>query len=56
MFMSLHYRSPIAEGWATTPVIGEGRASGSDAPPTAYHLYPHLQRVPLSFKNPVTGQ
>jgi hypothetical protein len=56
VFMSLHYRSPIAEGWATTPVMGEGRASQSDAPPTAYHPYPSIQHLPVHWKHPVTGK
>ena len=56
MLMSLHYRSPIAEGWASTPVVGEGISSQADAPPTAYHPYPHIVEPPLHFKHPVTGK
>jgi len=56
MYMSLTYRSPIGDGWAVIPVIGEGRASESDAPPTNYHPYPNMQPVPLHWKHPVTGQ
>jgi hypothetical protein len=56
MFMSLHFRSPIPEGWVTTPVVGAGRASQSDAPPTAYHPYPNLKIVPFHWENPVTGE
>jgi hypothetical protein len=56
VFMNLDYRSPIAEGWATTPVIGEGRASGSDTPPTAYSPYPHIRHIPVHWKHPVTGK
>jgi hypothetical protein len=56
MFMSLHYRSPIEGGWAVTPMVGEGTSPQADAPPTAYHPYPHIQRVPFHFKNPVTGK
>lgn len=55
MFMSLNFRSPIPEGWVTTPVVGAGRASHSDAPPTAYHPYPNLKIVPFHWKHPVTG-
>jgi hypothetical protein len=56
MFMSLTYRSPIAGGWASTPVIGEGTSAQADAPPTAYHPYPNMGNVPLHFKHPVTGR
>jgi hypothetical protein len=56
MFMGLHYRSPIEGGWATTPVIGEGMASQADAPPTAYHPYPNIVKLPVHFKHPVTGK
>jgi len=56
IFYSLHYRSPIAEGWVQTPMIASGNAPGYDAPPTAYHPYPNLQFVPFHFKHPVTGK
>ncbi len=52
VFMSLHFRSPIGEGWATTPMIGGGRASQSDAPPTNYHPYPNLKPLPVHWKHP----
>jgi hypothetical protein len=56
LFYSLHYRSPIAEGWAVTPVIASGVAPASDAPPTAYHPYPNIEPVPFHWKHPVTGK
>ncbi|MFC1920169.1 nuclear transport factor 2 family protein [Chloroflexota bacterium] len=56
LFYGLHYRSPIAEGWAETPMIAAGLAPGSDAPPTAYHPYPDIAVVPFHWKHPVTGE
>jgi hypothetical protein len=56
LFFSLHYRSPIAEGWAETPVIAAGGAPASDAPPTAYRPYPNITLVPFHWKHPVTGE
>jgi hypothetical protein len=56
MFMSLHYRSPIAEGWAVNPNMSVGNAPGYDEPPTFYHPYPNLQMYPFHFKHPVTGE
>ena len=56
LFYSLHYRSPIAEGWAETPMIASGRAPGSDEPSTAYHPYPDIETVPFHWKHPVTGK
>jgi len=56
VFMSLHFRSPIPEGWAALPVISGGRFSGSDLPPTAYHPFPDIQIVPFHWKHPVTGK
>jgi hypothetical protein len=56
LFFSLHYRSPIAEGWAVMPVIASGIAPASDAPPTAYHPYPDIRPVPFHWKHPVTGK
>jgi hypothetical protein len=56
VFMSLHYRSPIEGGWAETPMIGQGRASQSDAPPTNYHPYPNIKPLPVHWKHPVTGK
>jgi len=55
MFMSIHFLSPIAEGWTSIPVIGQGMAPGADAPSTAYHPYPNIQKVPVHWKHPVTG-
>lgn len=56
MFMSLHYRSPIGEGWADLPNMSIGHAPGYDEPPTFYHPYPDIQIYPFSFKHPVTGK
>ncbi len=56
VFMSLHFRSPIPEGWVTLPVVSSGKFSMSDLPPTAYHPYPNLQIVPFHWKHPVTGE
>jgi hypothetical protein len=56
IFYSLHYRSPIAEGWAVTPMIASGIAPASDAPPTAYHPYPNMESVPFHWKHPITGK
>jgi hypothetical protein len=56
MFMSLHYRSPISEGWAATPVIYENTSPLADAPPTAYHPFPDIENVPVHWKHPVTGK
>jgi hypothetical protein len=50
MFMSLNFRSPIGEGWTTTPVVSPGRSPLSDAPPTAYHPYPEVQMVPMHWE------
>jgi hypothetical protein len=50
MFMSLNFRSPIAEGWTITPVIASGRSTLSDAPPTAYHPYPDMKMVPFHWE------
>jgi hypothetical protein len=50
MFMSLNFRSPIGEGWTTTPVIASGRSPLSDAPPTAYHPYPDMKMVPFHWE------
>lgn len=55
MFMSLHYRSPIAEGWAEMPNMAVGNAPGLDAEPTFYHPYPNMQILPFHWKHPVTG-
>ena len=49
MFMSLNFRSPIGEGWTTTPVIAAGRSPLSNAPPTAYHPYPDMKMVPMHW-------
>jgi len=54
MFMNLHYRSPIEGGWAVTPMIGAGRASQSDAPPTHFHPAPDIKPVPVHWQNPIT--
>jgi hypothetical protein len=56
LFYSLHFRSPVAEGWAETPVIASGIAPASDAPPTAYSPYPNITLVPFHWKHPVTGK
>jgi hypothetical protein len=56
LFYSLHYRSPIAEGWAETPMIASGIAPANDGPPTAYHPYPNIQPVPFHWKHPITGK
>jgi hypothetical protein len=56
IFYSLHYRSPIAEGWAETPMIASGIAPASDAPPTAYHPYPDIQLVAFHWKHPISGK
>jgi hypothetical protein len=56
MFMSLHFLSPIAEGWTFIPAIGQGRVPQSDAPSTAFHPYPDIQKVPVHWKHPVTGK
>ena len=56
LFYSLHYRSPIVEGWAETPMIASGRAPGSDAPPTAYSPYPDIGFVPFHWRHPITGK
>lgn len=56
LFYSLHFRSPVAEGWAETPVIASGMAPASDAPPTAYQPYPNITLVPFHWKHPVTGK
>ena len=55
MFMNLHYRSPIEGGWAVTPMIGAGRASQSDAPPTHFHPAPDIKPVPVHWAHPITG-
>jgi hypothetical protein len=49
MFMSLNFRSPIAEGWVDIPVVSAGRAPQSDLPPTAYHPYPGMKIVPFHW-------
>jgi len=56
MFMSLHYRSPIAEGWAEMPNMAIGNAPGRDAEPTFYHPYPNMKLLPFHWKHPVTGK
>jgi hypothetical protein len=56
MFMSIHFLSPLAEGWTSIPVIGQGQAPQADAPSTAYHPYPYIQGVPVHWKHPVTGK
>jgi hypothetical protein len=56
MYMSLNFRSPIGDGWAMIPVIGEGRATESDNPPTNYHPYPDMRKVPMHWKHPVTRE
>jgi hypothetical protein len=59
LFFGLHFRSPIAEGWATTPVTHESKGYypvKPDAMPTAYHPYPELAFVPFHWKHPVTGE
>jgi len=56
LFFALHYRSPIAEGWAETPMIAAGQAPEYDAEPTAYHPYPNIELVPFHWKHPVTGK
>jgi hypothetical protein len=56
VFMSLTYRSPIAEGWADNPNMSVGRAPGYDEDPTFFHPYPNLAILPFSFKHPVTGK
>ena len=56
MFMSLHYRSPIGEGWAELPNMSIGHAPGYDELPTFYHPYPDIQIYPFHFKHPVTGK
>jgi len=50
MFMSLNFRSPIAEGWVDIPVVSAGRAPQSDTPPTAYHPYPDMKIVPFHWE------
>jgi hypothetical protein len=50
MFMSLDFRSPIGEGWASVPVFGAGQAPDYNAPPTAYHPYPDMQIVPFHWE------
>ena len=56
VFMSLHYRSPIAEGWAENPNMAVGNAPGRDAEPTFFHTYPNLKMLPFHWKHPVTGK
>jgi hypothetical protein len=56
MFMSLHYRSPITEGWAELPNMAIGNAPGRDADPTFYHPYPDMKILPFHWKHPVTGK
>jgi hypothetical protein len=54
---SMHYCSPIGEGWTEIANIHEeGSLPGRDADPTFYHPYPNLQILPYHFKNPVTGR
>lgn len=55
MFMSLHYRSPISEGWAELPNMAIGSAQGRDAEPTFYHPYPEMKMLAFHWKHPVTG-
>jgi hypothetical protein len=56
MFMSLHYRSPIGEGWAEMPNMAIGNAPGRDEEPTFYHPYPNMKMLPFHWKHPVTGK
>lgn len=56
MFMSLNFLSPIAEGWTSISAIGQGLAPGADGPSTAFHPYPDIRKVPVHWKNPVTGK
>ena len=54
---SMHYFSPIGEGWADIPNIHEeGNLPGCDGGSTFHHPYPNLQILPYHFKNPVTGK
>ena len=54
---SIHYCSPIGEGWTEIANIHEeGSLPGRDADPTFHHPYPELQILPYHFKNPVTGK
>ncbi len=55
MFCSLHFFSPLPEGWTNIPVFREGRAPGADAPPTAYHPYPNIRYVPFHWEDPTNG-
>jgi hypothetical protein len=56
MFMSLHCRSPIGEGWAEMPNMAVGSAPGRDEEPTFYHPYPNMKILPFHWKHPVTGK
>ena len=59
LFYSLHFRSPIAEGGAVTPVTNESKGYypvKPDAMPTAYHPYPDIALVPFHWKHPITGE
>ena len=54
VFLSLHYRSPIGDGWTEVPNMSIGRAPGYDAEPTFFHPFPNLATLPFHFKHPVT--
>ena len=55
----LTFRTPYEDGWLKVPVVGQNGPDPvvkPDAPPTAYAPYPSDFRVPVHFKNPVTGK
>lgn len=59
IFYGLHFRSPLAEGWAATPVTNESKGHypvKPDAMPTDYRPYPDLGFVPFHWKHPITGE
>ena len=51
---NLHFRAPLPEGWAVTPVTNESKGVYSvppDAAPTAYHPYPDMRPLPLHWRS-----
>jgi hypothetical protein len=56
MLMSIHFLSPLDEGWMGEVKLGGMSVPEPDAPPTEYHPYPNLQMLPYHFKHPVTGK
>jgi hypothetical protein len=59
LHFNLTFRTPYEDGWLKVPVVGQhgpDRLIPPDAPPTAYNPYPSPFRLPVHFKNPVTGE